>query len=94
MTAAKLLVKVLAVIAQGTVVAGGGLKPELSIEEAAELLHISPPCLVRRLNAKKLPFQEAETQCRICLAALLAFRRQALEDRQTVLAPVRNYRIG
>jgi hypothetical protein len=24
----------------------------------------------------------------------LAFRRQALEDRQTVLAPVRNYRIG
>jgi excisionase family DNA binding protein len=84
-TAARLLVKTLAEIAKGNAVAVVGLKPELTVREAAELLNVSPPHLVKLLDDKELPFDEVENQRRIRLADVLNYRRKALEDRKAML---------
>jgi excisionase family DNA binding protein len=84
-TATKLLVKVLAEIAKGNAVMVVGLKPELTVGEAAELLDISVPRLVRLLDDRDLPCYEVETQRRIRLADVLAYQRKALEDRKARL---------
>lgn len=95
-TAAKLLVKVLAEIARGNAVEVVGMKPELTIGEAAEMLNVSPPRLVRLLDDRELPCYEVETHRRIRLADLLAYKRKTLEDRRAMLREMvtRNQKMG
>lgn len=87
-TAAKLLVQILAEIAKGNAVTVVGLKPELTLGEAAELLNVSLPGLIRLLDDREMPFYEVKTQRRIRLADVLAYRRKALEDRKAVLKEI------
>lgn len=84
-TASKLLVKVLAEIAKGNAVAVVGLKLELTVEEAAELLNVSPLRLVRLLDDREMPCYEVENQRRIRLADVLDYQRKVLEDRKAML---------
>jgi excisionase family DNA binding protein len=87
-TAVKLLVKILAEIAKGNAVAVVGLKPELTAKEAAELLGISHPRLIKLLESGKLPFHEVGTHHRIRLADVLAYRRKSLGERKAILREV------
>jgi excisionase family DNA binding protein len=84
-TAAKLLVKILSEIAKGNAVAVVGLKPELTAKEAAELLGISHPRLIKLLESGQLPFYEVSTHHRIRLADVLAYRRRSLGERKAIL---------
>lgn len=84
-TAAKLLMKILAEIAKGNAVAVVGLKPEITIGEAAELLNVSRPRLVRLLEDRELSFHEVETQRRIRLVDALAYKREVFEHRKAML---------
>jgi excisionase family DNA binding protein len=83
--AAKLLVKILTEIANGNAVTVVGLKPELTLGEAAELLNVSLPRLVRLLEDRELPFHIVEAQRRIRVADLLAYQRKVHEDRKAML---------
>ena len=49
---------------------------EVSPERAAELLHISRPTLLKKLEGGELPFHYAGTHRRITLADLMEYKRQ------------------
>lgn len=49
---------------------------EVSPERAAELLHISRPTLLKKLDAGELPFHYVGTHRRITLAHLMEYKRQ------------------
>ena len=65
---------------------------EVSPERAAELLHISRPTLLKRLDAGELPFHYVGTHRRITLADLMEYKRhrqikgEAALQRMTELA--------
>jgi excisionase family DNA binding protein len=85
MTAARLLVKILSEIAKGNAVTVVPLKPELTTQEAAELLSVSRPHLVKMLERGEMPFHKVGTHRRIRLADVLAYKRKALEERKAIL---------
>ena len=84
-TAAKLLVKILSEIAKGNAVTVVTLKPELTIQEAGEVMNISRPRLIKLLEDRKLPFHKVGTHRRIRLADILAYKRKSLEERKAIL---------
>ncbi|MGH9759257.1 MAG: helix-turn-helix domain-containing protein, partial [Blastocatellia bacterium] len=84
-TAAKLLVKILSEIAKGNTVTILPLKPELTTQEAAELLSMSRPHLIKLLDRGELPFHRVGTHRRIRLSDVLAYKRKALEERKAIL---------
>jgi len=85
MTAARLLVKILSEIAKGNAVTVVPLKPELTTQEASELLNVSRPHLIKLLERGEMPFHKVGTHRRIRLADVLAYKRKALEERKAVL---------
>lgn len=84
-TAARLLVKILSEIAKGNAVAVVPLKPELTTQEAAELLNVSRPHLIKLLERGQIPFHKVGTHRRLRLADVLAYKRKALEERKAIL---------
>src|SRR5690242_10269198 len=79
-TASKLLVKILAEIAKGNALKVVALKPELKIQEAAELLSVSRPHLTTLLEQGELPSHQVGEHRRIRLADVLSYRRKNLEE--------------
>jgi excisionase family DNA binding protein len=84
-TAARLLVKILSEIGKGNAVAVVPVKPELTTQEAAELLNVSRPHLIKLLERGQIPFHKVGTHRRLRLADVLAYKRKALEERKAIL---------
>jgi excisionase family DNA binding protein len=57
----------------------------LTTNEAAELVNVSRPYLVRLLKEKKIPFEMVGTHRRVRLGDVLAFREQREEQRREAL---------
>ena len=57
---------------------------ELTTAEAAELLHISRPHLVKQLEAGAIPFHRVGTHRRLRLADVIAYREQEARFRRFV----------
>lgn len=72
--AVALLREVLAALAKGEAVAVVPVAAEVTAQQAAELLQVSRPFVVRLIDERKLPVRMVGTHRRIPLADLLAYK--------------------
>ncbi len=83
--ALELLAEILRQTAAGRAVAVLPLHQELTTQEAADLINVSRPFLITLLERGELPFRKVGSHRRIPLAAVLAFKAKADEDREQAL---------
>ena len=90
-SAVRVLVRILDQLGRGNAVAVMPVHAELTTQEAADMLNISRPSLIRLLDEGKIEFRKVGTHRRVRFQALMAFKRQAKADRKAVLAELAAY---
>jgi excisionase family DNA binding protein len=73
-SALRLLVDILAELADGNAVKVVPIQAELTTQEAADMLNVSRPHLVKLLESGALPFHKAGKHRRVRFADLMAFK--------------------
>jgi len=84
-SALDLLRKLLAEMAQGNAVTVVPVHAELTTQEAADMLNVSRPHLVKLLKEEKIPYTMVGSHRRIRLQDLLAYRKHQDEGSQDAL---------
>ncbi len=74
--------QIAASLAQGDEVVVGAVARELSTSEAARVLGMSRPTLVRLLDAGELPSRKVGSHRRVLTTDVLAFRRHQMQQRR------------
>lgn len=75
-SALRLLVDILAELADGNAVQVVPIHAELTTQEAADLLNVSRPHLVKLLEANSLPFHKTGKHRRVRFADLMSFKSE------------------
>lgn len=87
---ADVLVRAIEALAEGQAVTVSPHRTTLTTQEAAEILGVSRPTLVKLLNEEKIPFTQPGRHRRIRLADVLAFQEQQVQDRACALNELAN----
>jgi excisionase family DNA binding protein len=83
--AAPLIAQILAQLALGNAVTIIPIHSELTTQQAADLLGVSRPHLVRLLHEKKVPFRRVGSHRRVRFSDLMAFKTTEDTARQKTL---------
>ena len=81
-----LLIQVLAQTASGNAVAVSPVKTELTTQQAADLLNVSRPYLVKLLDRRRIPFRRVGNRRRLLLSDVVAFKHFDESERRTIAA--------
>lgn len=81
-----LLVRVLTQAAAGDAVAVSTVKAELTTQQAADLLNVSRPYLVKLLDQRRIPFRRVGNRRRLLLSDVVAFKHFDEAERRAIAA--------
>ena len=81
-----LLILVLAQAASGNAVAVSPVKRELTTQQAADLLNVSRPYLVKLLDQRRIPFRRVGNRRRLLLTDVMAFKHVDESERRAIAA--------
>lgn len=84
-SAYQLLIDILAQISQGNGVAIVPVKSELTTQQAANLLNVSRPYLIKLLESEKIPYRQVGKHRRILARDLYQYKNQIDRDRERTL---------
>ena len=80
-----LVAEVLAQIANGNAVTVAPVHAELTTQQAADLMNVSRPYLIKLLDERRLPYRRVGNRRKVRLYDLLAYQRGDDEHRREVL---------
>ena len=82
---AKLLFEILEQTKKGNALTIYPVQAKLTTQEAADILNVSRPYLIKLLNNKEIPFYRVGTHRRILLKDLLEYKKNMIKEREEVL---------
>jgi excisionase family DNA binding protein len=80
-----LLVEILAQMAEGNAVSIVPIKKEITTQEAADILNVSRPYLVKLLESGKIPYRKVGTRRRVLTQDVLNYKNQIDTQRMHTL---------
>lgn len=82
---ASVMTEALKIIANGQQVEISSVDAEIGTQEAADLLGVSRPFLVKLLDTEKIPSRKVGVQRRVLVTDILAYREREKQQRRRVL---------